>query len=483
MKLLSHFLMLSLICGTALAAGEERRRSRGNGPTEARAPDPLKRRMASILLSETFINEQIEKHLAQAGLLQALKVDFDPESEKMFMRGQLQLPIDDFRGLGIDPTLAQFKFQLTVKPRVSRRGSLVLEFPFAETFLYQASSKNPARDRMVIPVQLLSLGLASTRGYLAALSGDFSSFERKTAKLQALHRGIKTNLASETNRDAILALKSEKRSLELQIEATALQREQFERTSRSLDNILGASSDEEFDLNKEIRARENSIILRMKLGRIVPYLKDVELGGIRMNRSKTDNEDYFLVDLDSKLADAQPQAERKPRPPRAPLKVAPSVQIRMSQDIFNSKAAVEARNEKIPSGIKDFNVSFKDDGIHVTGKAKVLFFYLPFDSTVDFVSTAPDEFEVRLQALKVLGMNLSFLTSFALDTIKGKLDGVLSGVCTYEYLGEKNGSEVLRVRIDPKNLIPAFPDLHLVDVDVRDRSFVLRIGRTGEEKL
>src|SRR5690606_22060839 len=98
---------------------------------------------------------------------------------------------------------------------------------------------------------------------------------------------------------------------------------------------------------------------------------------------------------------------------------------------------------------------------------------------VDFVSTAPDEFEVRLGALRILGINLTFLTRFAIDTIQEKLNTALAGICTYNYLGEKDGSEVLQVKIDPKNLIPAFPDLHLVDVDVRDRAFVLRIGPKG----
>jgi hypothetical protein len=35
----------------------------------------------------------------------------------------------------------------------------------------------------------------------------------------------------------------------------------------------------------------------------------------------------------------------------------------------------------------------------------------------------------------------------------------------------------LKVTVDPKALMPAFPNLHLVDVDVRDRNFLLKIGR------
>lgn len=455
----------------------ERRRDRN------RLEDPLKKRVGSIMLSETFINEQLAKHLSKSELLKDLRADLDTEGAKLFLRGTLQLPSDDFQALGMDPSIAQFKFQLTVKPRISRRGFLVLEFPLKETFFYQANSKNPERDRVVIPVQLVSFGLASTRGYLAALSGDFSTFERKTAKINALLKAIKRAIAEEKNADALAVLKTERRSLELSLEATALQREQFERTSKTLNNIMGFAGEKEFNLNNEIRARDNSIMLRMRLERLVPYLKDVDLGGIRIRHQKRDGggENYFVLDVHSKLAVAEPPAERKIRQPRQALPVAPSILIRLSQDIFNSQTVVDAQKEKLGDQIQDFDVAFKDDGIHVTGKIKKWFFTVPFDSIVDFVFTGPDVFEVRLRELNVFGIGLTFLTKYALNAVKDKLDSVLHDIATYEYLGDREGSKALRVTINSAQLIPAFPKLHLVDIDVRDRSFMLRIGRVEGE--
>lgn len=463
---------------TADQSKDTQRRRRRNSEPE----DPLKKRVASILLSETFINEQIAKHLASSQLIKNLKIDFDPEEDKLYARGLLQIPIDDHQALGIDPSITQFKFQLTIKPRIGKRGHLILEFPLQETFFYQASSKNPERDRVMIPVQLVSLGLAATRGYLAALSGDFSSFERKTAKINALLKGVKRNLSEEKNADAIAVLKSEKRSLELQLESNSLQREQFTRTSKTLSNIMGFAGDD-FNLNNEIRARDNRIMLKMKLERIVPYLKQIDLGGIRIQHNKRDGggEDYFVLDVHSKLATAQPPTERKPRTPRVGLKVAPSILIRLNQDIFNSQAVVDVQKQKVGDQLKDFDVVFKEDGIHVTGKIKKWFFTVPFDSIVDFVSTGPDVFEVRLRELSVFGIGLTFLTKFALNAVKDKLDSVLHGICTYEYIGDKEGSKALKVTVKSSELIPAFPNLHLVDIDVRDRSFMLRIGRTETE--
>jgi hypothetical protein len=42
---------------------------------------------------------------------------------------------------------------------------------------------------------------------------------------------------------------------------------------------------------------------------------------------------------------------------------------------------------------------------------------------------------------------------------------------------EKDHSRALQVSVDPKALVPAFPDLHLVDVDIREGEFLLKIGR------
>jgi len=222
----------------------------------------------------------------------------------------------------------------------------------------------------------------------------------------------------------------------------------------------------------------------MKLDRIVPYLKDVDLGGIRIHHNKRDGagEDYFVLDVHTKLAELQAPVERKPRAPREGLKIAPSILIRMSQDIFNSTAMLDAQKAKMGEQVQDFDVLFKDDGIHVSGKVKKWFFTIPFDSVVDFVFTGPDVFEVRLRELTVLGIGFTFLTKFALNAVKDKLDSVLHGICTYEYLGDKDGSKALRVTVNPAKLVPAFPDLHLVDIDVRDRAFMLRIGRIEGEQ-
>jgi hypothetical protein len=449
-------------------------------PSAVHAEELFETKIGSIYISQSFINEQLAGHLSKSELVKSLKVDLDPRTNKMLLHGDFQLPLDDIRAVGVERDLANFKFQLSILPRLSRHKHLILEFPFSESYFYQANSRHPKRDRVVIPVQLLSLGIAATRGYLAALSGDFSVFDRKVAKYQALLSGVKKQLATEKNPDAVDYLTNEKKSLELSIASTELERVQFARTAKTLNSIFAFTGEKEFNLNNEIKARKNAIMLKLKLSKLVPYLKDIELGGIRTGSSNPngDGENFLIFDINTFVTQKPPEVKRPPV--RATTQgIPPSIMIRLNQSLFTSKLILEKEKEKLSSDIKDFEILFQEDGIHIKGKVKKFFFNVPFDGIMDFVSTGPDVFEVRLRELEVMRMDFKFLTPLALAAIKDRLDHALNGICTYKYMGNKDHSRVLQVHVDPKNLIPAFPQFHLTGVDVRDRNFMLKIGRTN----
>lgn len=450
----------------------------------AHAEQLFEYKIGSIYISETFINEEINQHIAKSELLRNLKLKLDPKTNKMFLHGDFRLPLDDIRAIGIDRHLADFKFQLSILPQISPQKHLVLEFPIAETFFYQASSKNPAKDRVVIPVHLLSLGIAATRGYLAALSGDFTTFDRKAAKNRALLQGVKKLLATEKNPDAIEYLNSEKKSLELTLAGIELERAQFARTAKTLNSIFAFTGEKEFNLNNEIVAKKNAVMLKLQLSKLVPYLKDIELAGIRTgnNHPNYEGENYLIFDINT-LVTTQPKKVKRPRYQVGHEPVPPSIMVRLNQALFKSKLIVEKEKEKMSKDIRDFEILFQDDGVHVKGKIKKFFVDIPFDGLVDFVYTGPDVFEVRLRELEVLRMDFKFLTPLALRAIKSRLKKALHGICTYKYLGNKDHSRVLQVRIDPKNLIPALPDFHLVGVQVRDKNFMLKIGKIDEKNL
>lgn len=429
-------------------------------------------------MSEQFINEQLSSHLTKSNLIRELKIKLDPVTKKMFLHGDFQLPLDDMRAIGIERNLANFKFQLSILPKISRRKHLILEFPISETYFYQANSKNPKRDRVVIPVQLLSLGIAATRGYLAALSGDFSTFDRKTAKLNALLKGVKMTLKTEKNPDAVEVLTSEKKSLELQIASTELERDNFKRTSKTLNSIFAFSGEKDFNLNNEIKARGNAVMLKLRLSKLVPYLKDIELGNIRIGNSNPNNsgENFLIFDINTFVTEAPKNVVKVARKP-INYKVPPSLMILLNQDLFASKMMIESEKTKMSSDLKDFKIRFKSGGIHISGKVNKFWMDIPFEGLVDFVSTGPDVFEVHLRKLKALNIDFKFLTPLALAAVESRFKKALQGVGSYKYLGKQDHSRVLQITIKPEKLIPALPDFHLVGVDVRDRNFMLKIGR------
>ena len=135
------------------------------------------------------------------------------------------------------------------------------------------------------------------------------------------------------------------------------------------------------------------------------------------------------------------------------------------------------------SKLRNLKLSLKDDGLHVAGGWHVFFFTIPFDTIVDIVSTKLDVFEVRVRELDVAGIDLEFLTKFVLEAIKKRLDLTLKGICNFEYIGTlKDHSRALRVLVNPKALVPAFPNLHLREVDIRDREFILKIGEAAKDE-
>jgi hypothetical protein len=436
-------------------------------------------RVASIYVAEDFINQQLDQHV-KSELLKKLKIVVDYEHDQMLLSGTIQVPVEELRAVNLDPKLGRFHFQVSIRPRTTKHGHLILEFPLQETFFYPADSKNPKRDRVVIPVQLLSLALASARGYLAALSGDFSGFDRRTAKLEALIKALERAIELEKNADALDALKTQRDSLRLQMAAIPLERKQLQSAAKEVEKLMGFTGEKEISLNNELAARDNALILKIRLSQLIPYLDGIELGGIRLLHDKKDGngQNYMAIDVNATLDHPlAPPTLAKPSG-RPGMKTAPSLIVRLNQSIFESEALLAAEKKEMGSKLKDFDIQLKDDGLHVSGGWHELFFSIPFDTIVDFVTTTTDVFEVRVREIKVAGIDFNFVTKFVLESMKKRLDKSLKGICTFEYVGEeKDHSRALRVKVEPSKLVPALPDMHLVGVDVRDREFLMKIGQ------
>ena len=432
-----------------------------------------------LFLAQTFINEQLKAHM-RSQLMRDLKIDLDPKAGRIYLRGVLQVPVEEMRAINLDPKLGAFRFQLTIRPEATGKGYLVLEFPLDETFFYPVSSKNPSRDRILVPVQLLSLGLASARGYLAALSGDFSGFERRAAKYKALIKALDRSIAAEKNPDALETMRTERDSLRLQQEALPIERRQVKVLAKEVESLLGFAGEQELNLNNELAARSNALIIKLNVAQFAPFLKGVELGGVRVEHDDKDGahgENYFVVDINSLNATMSPPRNQGIDDGNG-LKVAPAAMLRINQELFESELIVSAEKKAMGSQLKDLKIELKEDGMHVSGKYHRFFFNVPFDTIVDLDISDTDAFDVSVRDIKIAGLDLEFLTGFVLESMQRRLDQTLKGICTFQYIGEKKDhSRVLRVTVNPKRLMPALASFHLVDVEVRDREFLMKVGK------
>ncbi len=444
----------------------------------ASAPAPPNR-AASIYVSQDFINEQLALH-AKSDMLQRLSVTLDPEQGQAYLHGVLHVPTEEIRAINLDPKLVDFRFQVALRMSSTRAGHLILQFPLNETYLYPINSTNQLRDRVIVPVQMLSLALASARGYLAALSGDFEGFDRRTERLKALIRDLNHKIAREKNQDAQDDLKTRRDSLRIQLEAVPIERKQLKNLSKELQSILSFTGQKELNLNQDLGAFSNALVFKIKLSQLTPYLKGVELGGLRLLHDKKDGngENYLAIDLNANLSGPVPASVGAPVSPRPAMKAAPSLVVRLNQSLFESEAVMNAEKKEMGSNLRDFSIQLRDDGVHVSGKWHKFFITVPFDTVVDFVSTGLDVFEARVREVNIAGIDFEFLSQFVLESLKRRLDQSLKGICKFDNLGmEDGGATALRVTVDPQALVPAFPSLHLVDVDVREHELLLKVGR------
>jgi hypothetical protein len=436
-------------------------------------------RVASFFISEDFINEQLAGHV-KSEYVSDLKLSLDPDNDQILIKGVARVPIEELRAINLEEGQGKFRFQLSAKLSTTKQGHLILEFPLNETYFYPANSDDPVHDRVIVPVQMLSIALASARGYLAAIAGDFGGFDRRTAKLEAELKGLNHSIATEKKKDVRDDLKTQRDALKIQLAAIPLERKQLEGLSKEYSAMLGFTGEKELNLNDDLAAKKNALILKIRISQLAPYLTGVDLGGIRIRRDKKDGngENYFVVDIDSQLdIPTPPPVKQEPRD-RPPMKTPASLIVRLNQALFESEAVVDAEKKQLNGKIKDLKFTLEDDGLKVHGSAKVfLFISASFETIVDFVYTGLDQFEIRVREIKVAGIDIDFLAKTVLESMKRKLDQTLKGICKFEYVGEEDHSHALRVTVEPKALVPAFPDLHLVNVDVRTGELLLKVGR------
>ena len=454
----------------------------GFAAEEASRPAPAApaNRIASFFISEDLINELLKENL-KSSLLRDVAITLDPDNKQVLARGFLKIPTEDLKAVNAEKGLGDFRFQLAIQLKTTPRGHLILIFPLNQTYFYPADSTDPEKDRVVVPVQLLSLALASARGSLAVLSGDFSGFDRKEAALRQQMADLDRQLTVTKDPDEKEVLVNDRKSLEIQLESIPIERKQGEKTAKKMAKVLGFVGEKEINLNEELSARRNALILRIQVGQLAPYLEGVELGGVRLLKDERDGsgKNFLVVDLNATLAIPYAVPEPAAGPLRHVVRRPPDILIRLNQSLLESKAVIDSEKQDMGEHIRNFLMDFKDDGIHVSGDwHEPLLPQIPFSAVLDFVWTADNLFEIRVREVKIAHINLAPLTRIVLEAAKNRLDKMLKGICAFEYVGEeKDHSRAVRVTVNMSTLLPAFPKLALTGIRVKEKELILKASQ------
>lgn len=453
------------------------------GAAQAPAPNAPKvipgNRIATIMVSQELINEQLKEHL-DTPILKDVSISLDPELDQIDARGIVIVPTDEVKAVHMEKGLDQFRFQLAIKVKTTRKGHLILIFPLEQTYFYPVNAKDPVKERVYIPVQFLSLALGQARGYLTALSGDFSGFDRKTKRLSEQLALLQKQLKEAKDDDEKDALKNQIAGLQLQLSAIPIQRKEIEKMAKELDPLLGFSGEKEINLNEELKAHGNSLVLKIKLSQLVPYLAGVELGGVRIVKDTKDGSgmNFLAIDVNAQLDKFEPPIVSSSSAKGVPG-TPPSLVIRLNQAFFESEAIVGAESREMGSKIRNFGLDFKEDGLHAHGRWHIpIFPDIPFGAVIKFVWISANVFELRVERVKIEHIDVKSLAGLVLDLAKGRLNKSLNGACTFEYINkEADGSRALRVTINMPLLVPAFPDLNLTGIVTKDRELLMKIGK------
>lgn len=275
--------------------------ARGNEEKQPAAPAG---RLASVFVSDDLLGAILTSHLS-GPLLQNINLDFDADRQEVQATGQLRLPADGLQDLNMDPkSVPDLRFKLSMQFKTTAEGYIAVIFPLEETYFYPVGSKQPERDRVIVPVQLLDVILNAARGYFSVLSGDLSGYDKRAAALQRSIALLDRTIAKVNDPDEKAALVDQRAQLALKLQAIPIEKRQAEREARKLGGALTFVGKNE-RLDDALAADRNAIVIKMRLDQFVPYLKGIRLGGIRIVKDTKDGEgeNFLAVDL---VAEAQP---------------------------------------------------------------------------------------------------------------------------------------------------------------------------------
>ncbi|MBI5200240.1 MAG: hypothetical protein HY925_01525, partial [Elusimicrobia bacterium] len=126
----------------------------------------------------------------------------------------------------------------------------------------------------------------------------YSAFDKREKDIKADAAALDKRILAERDADKKAELLDDKAELELELLGLPIERRRAERMAKKLSGVLAFVGEKEIRLNDQLSADQNTIIVKLKLDRITPFLKGAQLGGIRFLIDTKDGSGEPMVAID-----------------------------------------------------------------------------------------------------------------------------------------------------------------------------------------
>jgi len=233
-----------------------------------------------VALSEEFLNSVIKKYIPRDGILTSLYLAFNESRNGLIIRGKITLPKEAMAEYGLPEEIGTLGFQSAVGIRITKRGFLGLVFSNDLTSVWPGDITSPTTSqRLKVPAGFLQMSVARARVFLAILSGDYSSYERRSDVLKEGLVKAEKQAARETG------IEKEKTmlyidELEIEIQLLEIKIKRAKLRIKESSHIVRFVGEAEYHKTKNLQAKGSVILLNPNLDKMFPFLDEVRIGDV-----------------------------------------------------------------------------------------------------------------------------------------------------------------------------------------------------------
>jgi len=237
-----------------------------------------------VALSEVFLNNVIKRYIPRDGMLTNLHLAFNTSRNGLNIRGKIKLSKETMAEYGLPDEIGTLGFQSAVSIKITKRGYLGIIFSDNLTSVWPGDITNPtSSQRLKVPRGFLKMTVGRARIFLATLSGDYSSYERRSDILgESMSKARKRSLREKGIEKEKTLLYVDQLEVELTLLAIKIKRAKLRKKSST--KIVKFVGEAEYHKSNNLQATGGVILLNPNLSKMFPFLNEVRIGDVSFEK-------------------------------------------------------------------------------------------------------------------------------------------------------------------------------------------------------